>query len=134
MKILIKTLFDCTTTGVVGRYREERGAFQDQSGRWIRTEQDWNQARNQQRNYETLIQVLSLRTQIDNSTVAVQELDTWSFIVTTDRVGVFGQDLAYLLSDCENVPMITGLREKVDLPNQLRSQGAEPNIWFQEIE
>lgn len=134
MKILVKTLFDCTTTGVVGRYREERGAFQDQSGSWIRTEQDWNQARNQQRNYETLIQVLSLRTQIDNPTVAVQELDTWSFTVETDRIGVFGQDLVYLLGDCENVPMITGLREKVDLPNQLRSLGTDANIWFQEIE
>ena len=134
MKILVKTLFDCTTTGVVGRYREERGAFQDQSGRWIKTEQDWDQARNQQRNYETLIQVLSLRTQLDDITPAARELDTWSFTVETDRIGVFGQDLGYLLGDCENVPMITGLKEKADLPNQLRSQGADPNIWFQEIE
>jgi hypothetical protein len=134
VKILISTLFDCTTTGVVGRFREERGEFNDQSGQLITSPADWEQARNQQRNYETLVQVLSLRTQLDQLTPAVKELDHWSFTASTDRSGIFGDDFHYLLEDCENVPMITGLKEFTELPNQLRARGSDANIWFKEIE
>ena len=134
MKIKVITLFDCTTTGVVGRFREERGAFQDQSGQWVKSEDDWQRSRNQQRNYETLVQVLSLRTQVDKLTPAVLQLDHWSFEVDTDRQGVFGDNLALLLDDCENVPMITGLLEKQNLHGQLRSKGTDANIWFEQIE
>ena len=134
VKILISTLFDCTTTGVVGRFREERGEFNDQSGQLITSPADWEQARNQQRNYETLVQVLSLRTQLDQLTPAVKELDHWSFTASTDRLGIFGDDFHYLLEDCENVPMITGLKELTELPNQLRARGSDANIWFKEIE
>lgn len=134
MKIHIKTQFDCTTTGVVGRYREERGAFQDKSGSWIRSIQDWEQARNQQRNYETLIQILSLRTQLVDTQPSQKLDDFWFFEVTSDRDDVFGNEFHALLDDCANVPMITGLLEKGQLDSHLVAQGPNTNIWFQEKE
>lgn len=134
MKILISTLFDCTTTGVVGRYREERGRFQDNAGQWIESQEHWERARNQQRNYETLVQVLSLRTQLDNITASRHDNNTWSFSVVTDREGVFGPDFAALLDDCDNVPMIPGLLAQGKLPACLQGTGEHPNVWFQQID
>lgn len=134
MKILITTLFDCTTTGVVGRYREERGRFQDQSGKWIESQLDWETARNQQRNYETLVQVISLRTQLDLVTAAERTNQTWSFSAVTDRDGVFGEDFAALLDDCENVPMIPGMLAQENLPQSLHGTGDQVNVWFRRID
>ena len=134
MKILVSTLFDCTTTGVVGRYREERGRFQDQSGQWIENAEHWERARNQQRNYETLIQVVSLRTQLESVTAAQQQDQTWTFAVVTDRDGVFGEDFAALLDDCDNVPMIPGMLALADLPASLHATGDQVNVWFQQID
>lgn len=130
MKILVSTLFDCTTTGVVGRYREERGRFQDQSGQWIESAEHWERARNQQRNYETLVQVLSLRTQLESVSPAIQHDQVWSFHAVTERDGVFGEDFAALRDDCDNVPMIPGLLAQANLPSSLNSQ----NVWFQQID
>jgi hypothetical protein len=134
VKILISTLFDCTTTGVVGRYREERGRFQDHSGQWIESQEHWERARNQQRNYETLVQVLSLRTQLDNITASRHDNNTWSFSAVTDREGVFGPDFAALLDDCDNVPMIPGMLAQGKLPACLQGTGEHPNVWFQQID
>ena len=63
MKIKCKTLFDITFTGVTGRFSVSAIPFKDRTGREIKNIDNWNFARNQQRNYETLLQLLSLRTQ-----------------------------------------------------------------------
>ena len=133
MKLQITTFFDCTTTGVVGRYREESVAFQDKSGCWIRTAADWERARNQQRNYETLLQILSLRTQLIHSTPAEKQNDKWCFEVTVDRADALGSNLASLIDDCANVPMIVGLTEIHDLTPTLTIHGPDANCWFFEI-
>lgn len=134
MKILVNTLFDCTTTAVVGRYREERGEYQDQSGQWIRSYADWERSRNQQRNYETLLQVMSLRTQLLEVNPAVRTDLHWQFAVDTERDDAYGMDFQALLDDCANVPMLTGLLEQRKLPDHLVPQGTDRNLWFQLIE
>jgi hypothetical protein len=107
------TLVDITATGV------------------IRSQDLDNAERNQQRNWETLLQCIGLRTQPQNiqepitSTVedigvaefgdfytGTQKIWTWSW--TVEREGVYdlaNAPLAGLLQDIEQVPIITGLEE-----------------------
>jgi hypothetical protein len=107
------TLVDITATGV------------------IRSQDPDYAERNQQRNWETLLQCIGLRTQPQNiqepvtSTVedisvaefgdfytGTQKIWTWSW--TVEREGVYDLDnapLAGLLQDLEQVPIITGLTE-----------------------
>ena len=107
------TLVDITATGVI------RGQDPD------------NAERNQQRNWETLLQCIGLRTQPQNiqepitSTLedigaaefgdfytGTQKIWTWSW--TVEREGVYDLadvPLAGLLQDIEQVPIITGLEE-----------------------
>ena len=107
------TLVDITATGV------------------IRSQDPDNAERNQQRNWETLLQCIGLRTQPQNiqepitSTVedisvaefgdfytGSQKIWTWSW--TVEREGVYdlaNTPLGGLLQDLEQVPIVTGLTE-----------------------
>lgn len=107
------TLVDITATGV------------------IRSQDPDNAERNQQRNWETLLQCIGLRTQPQNiqepitSTVedisvaefgdfytGAQKIWTWSW--TVEREGVYdlaNAPLGGLLQDLEQVPIVTGLTE-----------------------
>ncbi len=88
-------------------------------------------ARNQQRNWETLLQCIGLRTQplniqppeiIESADLSHFEFGDlysgehriWSWAWTIEREGVYdlsGRPLAGLLQDLEQVPIITGLTE-----------------------
>jgi len=107
------TLVDVTATGV------------------IRSQDPDNAERNQQRNWETLLQCIGLRTQPQNiqepSTsmfedigiaefgdfyTGSQKIWTWSW--TVEREGVYdlpNDPLGGLLKDLEQVPIVTGLNE-----------------------
>ena len=130
MKIVCTTTFDITVTGVTGHYKVSRVPFRDRAGHDITDERDWNRSRNQQRNWETLQQLLSLRTQVFSATVP-EHVDTgWQFEFEVETPGVYGQDLELLRSDCEGVPMLTGLGETVSSTKVLVTQGAGQNLWF----
>ena len=64
MRFTCKTYFDINNTGVTGHFKASRVPFTDKSGQQITNEMSWNIARNQQRNWETLTQLISMRTQI----------------------------------------------------------------------
>ena len=130
MKIVCTTTFDITVTGVTGHYKVSRVPFRDRAGREITTERDWNRSRNQQRNWETLQQLLSLRTQVFSATVPTRRGHTWQFEFEVESQDVYGQDLELLRSDCEGVPMLTGLGETVSSTKVLETQGAGQNLWF----
>ena len=109
MKIRCTTSFDITATGVTGHCKPSRLPFKDNSGQMITNEQEWNHARNQQRNLETLTQLISLRTQIDNITRPQFKDNQWSFEfeVESDTIFVSDQDnLGVLKNDCLGVPML----------------------------
>lgn len=132
MKIRCTTKFDITATGVTGHYKPSRVPFQDQHGRIIEDLQGWNHSRNQQRNWETITQLLGLRTQIDMDMPARQG-STWQFDFTVESEEIFvdGDDeLALLKRDCEGVPMITGLGETQELHPWLDVLSSDPNICF----
>lgn len=134
MKIHCRTLFDCTRTGVTGTFRPGQVPFQDQAQQHIESQRDWERSRNQQRNYETLLQLFGLRTQPMDVSRPQQIGGAWEFTFETESDAVFaisGQDdLAALRSDCEGVPMTLGLGEKVSTVPRLTTQGPQQNIWF----
>lgn len=89
---------------------------------------DWMMKRNQQRNFDTLVQVISLRSQPLNievvevvtpdDTVQLELPDDitkiWRFRFDTDREGVFGDEYMSLLDDLNGVPYVPGLTETIN--------------------
>jgi hypothetical protein len=132
IKIKVRTLFDITATGVIGHFKNSRIPFKDQAGHNIVDVDTWTRARNQQRNWETLTQLIQLRTQIIDLQNPQVDKDIWSFEFTTetevfndgvDPVGVLKQDSA-------DVPMLCDLDNNPDIDSVLVVTGTRQNIWF----
>ena len=135
--IQCRTLFDITATGVRNHTANARLPFQDQAGQDVTTEREWLRSRNQQRNWETVNQILALRTLPENTTVPVAQATDrgreWQFqfdIPDMAAVSQGDQALSLLMQDCEAVPMITGLGETATLAPELRTQSQAANVWF----
>jgi hypothetical protein len=138
MKVLCRTLFDCTHTGVTGHLRPQQLPFTTKTGLVIHTPEQWNLSRNQQRNWESLLQIVSLRTQPMNVVPPTKHTDGWHFAFEVESEGVLssghGSDnLAGLVGDCEGVPMVTDLQEAEVITATLHAQGTNQNIWFSAI-
>lgn len=136
MKILCRTLFDCTATGVTGHMRTNDFPFKDAAGQTVDNALAWNRSRNQQRNYETLIQLISLRTQPINVTDTDQNQQYWQFSFETENESVYGSGtdaFENLLQDCAGVPMVTNLGEQQSLNAVIETAGPRQNIWFEAI-
>lgn len=134
MKIRCVTEFDITATGVRSTLNKNRIPFQDAAGTLINDEAAWNRSRNQQRNWETLTQIISLRTSPIDITVPenINEAGkkSWSFefeIEQPDGLALNGDPLGALDADCRDVPMITGLDET---PGQQSVLEPGSNITF----
>jgi hypothetical protein len=135
MKYACQTLFDITATGVTGHLKPDRFPFLDKAGQRIATQTDWHRSRNQQRNWETITQIIGLRTQIFDLQLPIKDRSgtTWMFEFETELDGVFGPDLdptQILREDAEGVPMLLDLDNRADLQPMLKTQGSEQNIWF----
>ena len=135
MKITCRTLFDCSLTGVTGHYRSSEIPFVDRAGQTVSNQQDWNHSRNQQRNWETLLQIISLRTQPIDLTVPVKKNAEWEFEFDSESEGVFEMHgnldpLAGLKQDCEGVPMMLNLTEQPSMTPTIATSGDNQNIWF----
>ena len=132
MKIECRTLFDISVTGVTGHYRSARVPFEDRAGQQITDLDSWNRARNQQRNWETVNQIIGMRTQVE-STVPEREGSSWSFEFETETPGVYVTDaepVAVLSSDADGVPMLTDLDNRRELASVVVTSGPRQNIWF----
>jgi len=126
-------LFDITVTGVTGHVKSSRIPFRDRSGKQVVDETTWNKSRNQQRNWETLTQLLSMRTQIHHIEDPKKTQDTWSFEFEVEVPGVFGtteNPVEMLLLDADGIPMIVGLDNDSDLAPVISTGGENQNIWF----
>lgn len=135
MKYVCETLFDITETGITGHCRLTRLPMKDLLGRSIANEEQWNRARNQQRNWETLQQILSLRTQITVLKPPMQDMNKniWMFEFEPETVGAFGSDqnpTEVLLIDADRVPMLRELDNMPDIEPYLVTSGTRQNIWF----
>jgi len=135
IRVKCSTLFDITETGVKNRSYKSQMTFRDRTNREITTPEDWNRARNQQCNWETINQIISLRTLPENITTPVHDAGSgiWHFeFNVVDPASIFcdGNPVGYLLSDCIGVPMISGLDEATGTPTSIVSAGPDANIWF----
>jgi len=138
MKFACQTLFDITATGVTGHCKTTRMPFQDHAGQVIQDTASWNRSRNQQRNWETLTQILSLRTQLFEITqpIADQTGTRWMFEFETESDGVYGPNddpVSVLRSDAAGVPMLRELNNNPDIDTVLITEGPRQNIWFETI-
>ncbi len=138
MKILCKTLFDCSCTGVVGFFRPAQLPFKDKTGKAITDQQSWIHARNQQRNWETIMQIISLRAQPMEVSMPRVVDNVWQFEFEVETAGVYStnldpNNLDGLLNECHGIPMIGGLDSKSVTDSTMITSGSNQNIWFETI-
>lgn len=149
MKTLIRcyTLFDITNTGIMNR-KIPINLPEDKI-------KDWELNRNRQTNFDTIVQVLSLRTQPEEITKPVRNLSSlqddkfgfmfneeedqpcWSFdfaIYYKNAYSDGNSELGNLYADCDGVPMIKVGSEWGKLPNFLDSSIELKNIHFEVID
>lgn len=147
-RIRCYTLFDITNTGVLTR-RTPNNLSEEEIKKY-------NINRNKQCNFDTVLQVISMRSQPENITSPQvtkikfkdfqyfgflfdeeeQEVNVWDFEFTVNYHGVFNDginELGALYVDCDGVPMINGLGEWDKLPNFLDINPELKNIHFEVI-
>jgi hypothetical protein len=132
-KILCRCLFDITATGVTGHFKGSRIPFCDRSGNNITDEASWNRARNQQRNWETLTQIIGLRTQVMDLAQPEQFDGAWEFEFATETPDAYGpaEDPTLILRmDSAGVPMLQNISANELMTAELVVEGPEQNIWF----
>lgn len=131
------TLVDITKTGTIGTFK--KGIDID--------EKSWNFSRNQQRNWETVLQLISLRAQpiYLEDPVLLKERDlkdfkfsqkfvgnhnVWVFRFSSEHQSVFGDDLSLLRSDVHNVPINVGLKETTVFALPVFDCLSHHNVYF----
>ena len=128
LSIQITTDFDCRPTGVTGHYRENLLPFTDQLGQHITDISTWVRSRNQQRNWETIMQLIGLYTQpVRVSRVRAKD-QRWQFEFDTEFDDVFlvnDDPVGRLLQACDGVPIINYVEQQL---TTLLRPGV--NIWF----
>jgi hypothetical protein len=137
-RINVVTYFDCTQTGTTS-YRKTKVAGA------ISTVEEWDFSRNQQRNFETILQCVSLRANPDDITVPTiitneEGMKHWTFSLCISHDGAFAtetDETGLLKEAIHGVPMIVGLKETYKegfLVPYLIATGAKPNIYFEVIQ
>jgi hypothetical protein len=134
MKVRCLTYFDITATGVKNHFKQSRIPFEDQAGNKINCVDDWNRARNQQRNWETVNQLISLRALpvdiIEPVKITHNDRCAWVFEFVVEQQGAVAADnnpIGALINDSNMIPMLTGLDE-TEMTDQMLSPGV--NIFF----
>jgi hypothetical protein len=134
MKVRCLTYFDITTTGVKNHFKQSRIPFTDSAGNKINNADAWNRARNQQRNWETINQLISLRALPIDITEPVKTSHNgrhaWVFEFVIEQQGAVTADnnpIGALINDSNMIPMLTGLDETA-MTDQLLIPNA--NIFF----
>lgn len=132
-RVLCFSRFDITATGVRNTWNPNRLPVSTTEGEHLQNERDWNHARNQQRNWETINQIISLRCLPEHISLPRRESDWWWFefeVPDINAVSEHDQDLAYLSADADGVPMIIGLDEKDLDTNLIETQGDSITVKF----
>jgi hypothetical protein len=139
------TLFDITQTGIISR----RNANNE--------DPTWILKRNQQCNFDTIIQAISLRSQPENITAPTKhmllfnqrhnfgllfdksiktKISYWTFDFDIHYANVYNNginELGHLHNDCDKIPMIKCKTEWSMLPNYLDTDSNTRNIYFEVI-
>lgn len=137
LQVRCTTRFDITVTDVRNNFSRSRLPFCDATGKMIEDATAWNRSRNQQRNWETINQVISLRILPENITKSykiVENNQSWwvfEFSVAQEAAIEFDLDpVGMLYKDCQNVPMLIGLDEDPEQQGQLVPK---VNVYFNPV-
>lgn len=146
-------LVDITNTGVLAQYKRDLPRFIDNANQIVDNEATWNRSRNQQRNWETLTQLMGMITQPTILQVPKrydeQDLSSlgfggditgshtvWTFTIGAEQTGVFNTDRigGRLLELCQDIPVIAGLKETANLnPSTFITDGPFTNLYFDNV-
>lgn len=139
-KIECYTLFDITATGVNGHVKAAQFPYVSKSGQTLADPAALSRARNQQRNFDTLLQLIGLRTQMFNVTTPtviesgpMGQHRTWHFEFEIEPQAqwlVDGDPLWVLKQDSDGTPMIINLGENADIEPRIVTQGSHPNTVY----
>lgn len=145
-RICCYTLFDITQTGVMNRSRPSEGDIEN-----------WVHRRNTQCNFDTVLQVISLRSQpevisiprlVEMTSDEIEKFGflyeptegstavCWSFEFEVHHSSVFENGiipLGALYKDCEGVPMINCKTQSINTPAMLDISDELKNIHFEEL-
>lgn len=121
------TKFDITYTNITRRFNKMSLPMVDHNNETIADHQTWLYKRRQQSNYETLMQLLSLRSQALNNTISVKNGSLWEMEFEYES----SVDMETLMADCHGVPMIIGLDEQDGISSYI-SCFENANLWFEE--
>ena len=118
LTVVCQTDFDITATGIKSNFHKNRIPFTDDAGQTISDMAAWHRSRNQQRNWETINQIISLRTLPEEITVPErtqnQGRTQWRFsfqIINASDIATDDDAMGLLKQDCRDVPMLVGLGE-----------------------
>jgi hypothetical protein len=139
-------LFDITSTAVNGHQRNVEYPYVSRSGVEINNPRDLAQARNQQRNLDTVLQLLGMRTQvfeISKSEITSDIPPEFAWAGTESRVWRFtfeiepqsqwtvdGDNFCILKADSELTPILLGLTETAKMEPWIKTQGPNINIIY----
>jgi len=147
--IKLHTLVDISTTGTIGQFKNIKKT--NLLGETLETEPVWKKSRNQQRNWETVIQIIGLRAQpiyLENSVILLnQDLTFYDFGAEFGGTGTvwtltFGVEAANvydvsniplqsLVDDFDGVPIITSLNESFSFQKSVFTTKKDmKNVYF----
>ena len=126
--ICVLTDFDCRPTGVTGHFRTNVLPFVDRLDQSITDFDSWNSSRNQQRNWETILQLIGLYTQPQSISNIRMQNGRWEFEFETEFDDVFrlnDDPVGLLKQACRGVPIINYVQQQLTALLQ-----PDVNIWF----
>jgi hypothetical protein len=144
MKLRCLSLFDVTKTNVTSK--------KSLLGASVEEVKEWQSKRNTQCNFDTIVQVISLRAQPEHISDPVmttldkekaenfgflyspEQINCWYFDFTVSFSSVFSDgvdDLGALYNDCEDVPMIKTGASPNNIPSFLDTSPELRNIYFE---
>lgn len=150
ISIVCYSLIDITNTGITNSFTKAAIPLMDKGGQKVTDQESWLRSRNQQRNFETLIQGISLRSQpLYSSPPKLEGLDTaifnfgeeytgvqfvWTFKFKIEHPQAFKKnddELGLLLDDLNYVPCILNLTETAEIKDPIFiTLGPKTNIQF----
>jgi len=135
-KIQATCTFDITPTGAYS-YRPIELPGETKNGHLVADKKQWYYVVNQQRNWDTVQQVLDLRTQIDTISLPEKTGDCWCFEFTMDLKKIHsdtGRALQIILADFDQVPVIPGLDEVPGVASCIVTSGDNTNLRLKIIQ
>jgi hypothetical protein len=145
-RIECRCLFDITATAINGHQRNIQYPYISKSGIKINNAWELAQARNQQRNLDTILQLIGMRTQIfemTNPEIVTESISefawagdnvkVWRFffeIEPQSQWTVDNDDFWVLKNDSHSTPMLLGLTETANMDPWIATQGNRINTIY----